>query len=182
MLRPLEYRRMFAEPLIAAVPEAWILEGHLTLFDDRIPTSVLIEGPAIGFPSHIAPALHGLVTTFYAAHDGSARIVQHTIQMQTIISLISAGMGIALGPASLRHLARTGVHYLNLVEPAPILETGLVWRRADSTPTLSRFLDVAAKDRCSPSSELREWTTVQPRLEWRARVADCLSSLSISAA
>ena len=74
-----------------------------------------------------------------------AHIVQEAIQMQTIISLVSAGMGIALVPASLRHLARTGVRYLDLQEGAPTLETGLVWRRGDTTPTLERFLEVATK-------------------------------------
>ena len=60
--------------------------------------------------------------------------------MQTIISLVSAGMGIALVPASLRHLARSGVRYLELEGDAPQLETGIVWRRDDRTPTLGNFL------------------------------------------
>jgi DNA-binding transcriptional LysR family regulator len=63
--------------------------------------------------------------------------------MQTIISLVSAGMGIALVPASLRNLARTGVRYLALNGRAPELETGLVWRRDALTPTLENFLTIA---------------------------------------
>jgi DNA-binding transcriptional LysR family regulator len=62
--------------------------------------------------------------------------------MQTIISLVSAGMGIALVPASLRLLARSGVSYLNLEGYAPRLETGLAWRRDDRTPTLGNFLQM----------------------------------------
>ena len=88
----------------------------------------------------MAPAFHDLVTGYFAAHGGHARIVQEAIQMQTIISLVSAGMGIALVPASLRNLARTGVRYVDLIDAPPILETGLVWRRDDATPTLERFL------------------------------------------
>jgi hypothetical protein len=30
-----------------------------------------------------------------------------------------------------------------LREGAPTLESGIVWRRGDTTPTLERFLDVA---------------------------------------
>jgi DNA-binding transcriptional LysR family regulator len=63
--------------------------------------------------------------------------------MQTIISLVSAGMGIALVPASLRSLARTGVRYVGLTGESPALESGIVWRRSDATPTLERFLAVA---------------------------------------
>lgn len=62
--------------------------------------------------------------------------------MQTIISLVSAGMGIALVPASLRNLARAGVRYVDLAGEAPQLETGVVWRSDDTTATLARFLDV----------------------------------------
>ncbi len=65
--------------------------------------------------------------------------------MQTIISLVSAGMGIALVPASLRHLARTGVRYVELLDGAPSLETGIVWRHSDAAPTLARFLAVVTE-------------------------------------
>lgn len=63
--------------------------------------------------------------------------------MQTIISLVSAGMGVALAPASLRNLARTGVRYLNLAGPTPMLETGVAWRSDDTTPTIARFIAIA---------------------------------------
>ena len=66
--------------------------------------------------------------------------------MQTIISLVSAGMGIALVPRSLRNLARTGVRYVDLAHEAPTLETGIVWRRDDTTATLRRFLEVAREE------------------------------------
>lgn len=65
--------------------------------------------------------------------------------MQTIISLVSAGMGIALVPASLRNLARSGVAYVEL-GGAPVLETGLTWRTDDTTPTIARFVDIAKKE------------------------------------
>ena len=90
-----------------------------------------------------APAFHDLVTGYFAAHGGRARVVQEAIQMQTIISLVSAGMGISLVPASLRHLARSGVGYIDLDGIAPVLETGIAWRSADTTPTIQRFVSIA---------------------------------------
>ena len=60
--------------------------------------------------------------------------------MQTIISLVSSGLGIALVPASLRNLARSGVRYVPLTGVAPELETGVVWRRGEVSPTLANFL------------------------------------------
>jgi DNA-binding transcriptional LysR family regulator len=138
----LDYRRLLAEPLVAAVPESWIAEGWLPPAAKLLPGAV-IGAPLIIFPRRVAPAFHDLVTGYFTAHGGTARIAQEAIQMQTIIALVSAGMGLALVPASLRHLARTGVRYVPLAGETPVLESGLVWRRGDTTPTLRRFLDVA---------------------------------------
>ena len=70
---------------------------------------------------------------------------QRAIQMQTIISLVSAEMGMALVPASLRNLARTGVRYLPLADEAPVLETGLAWRGAVEAPTLRALVCIALR-------------------------------------
>ena len=136
----LAYRRLVSEPLIAAVPESWLAEKRLSLRAGKLPPESVIDAPLVIFPRRSAPAFHDLVMDYYIAHGGQARIAQEAIQMQTIISLVSAEMGIALVPASLRHLARTGVRYVDLLEGAPSLETGIVWRREETAPTLARFL------------------------------------------
>jgi DNA-binding transcriptional LysR family regulator len=137
----LSYLPLLTERLIAAVPEDWVAEGRLPA--GRLPPQALLDAPLILFPRQNAPAFHDLVTGYYAAHGGRARVVQEAIQMQTIISLVSAGMGISLVPASLRHLARTGVSYIDLDGIPPVLETGIAWRAADSTPTIQHFLNIA---------------------------------------
>lgn len=138
----LSYRRLTLEPLVAAVPESWIDEGRIVVEGGRLATRQVIGAPLIIFPRRVAPAFHDLVTGYFAAHGGTARVVQEAIQMQTIIALVSAGMGVALVPTSLRNLARAGVRYLDLAGEPPMLETGVACRTADTTPTLERFLDV----------------------------------------
>ncbi|MDO9474118.1 MAG: LysR family transcriptional regulator [Caulobacter sp.] len=135
----LAYRRLVSEPLVAVVPAAWVEDGRLAVRDGVLPPEAIVASPVILFPRGVAPAFHDLVTGYFAAHGGPARIVQEAIQMQTIISLVSAGLGIALVPASLRNLARAGVRYLDLAQP-PILETGLVWRRDDDAAPLRNLL------------------------------------------
>lgn len=136
----LVYRKLASEPLTAAVPESWLAEGRLALVGKRLPPVAVISSPLIVFPRRAAPSFYDLVTGYYVACGGQVHIAQHAIQMQTIISLVSAGMGIALVPASLRHLARSGVRYLELEGEVPQLETGIIWRRDDRTPTLGNFL------------------------------------------
>ncbi|ATQ44949.1 LysR family transcriptional regulator [Caulobacter mirabilis] len=136
---PLAYRRLVSEPLVAAVPTAWIDDGRLIVRDGVLAPDALAGAPLILFPRTVAPAFHDLVTGYFARRRRPARIGQEAIQMQTIISLVSAGLGVALVPASLRNLARAGVRYVELTAP-PTLETGLAWRRDDDTPTLRALL------------------------------------------
>lgn len=141
----LAYRKLVSEPLIAAVPESWLAEKRLSLSGGKLSAANVIASPLVIFPKRSAPAFYELVMDYYATRGGQARIVQEAIQMQTIIALVSAGMGIALVPASLRHLARTGVRYVDLPEGAPMLETGIAWRRDETAPTLARFLEIVGE-------------------------------------
>lgn len=139
----LAYRPLVTEPLVAAVPQAWIEEGKLLPAGSMLPDDGWMAHPLIIFPARVSPDFHELVMGYYRAKGHQPRIQQEAIQMQTIISLVSAGLGMALVPASLRHLARTGVAYLSLAGDAPILETGLAWRAADEAPTLAALIDIA---------------------------------------
>jgi len=121
------------EPLVLALPSS----------DGRPSDAQCLAAPLVIFPREVAPSLYDAVL----AHHGAAGVAQEAIQMQTIISLVSAGMGVAFVPASMRNLARTGVRYMALADDAPQLETGIVWRRNDATPTLLRFLDLAEEVR-----------------------------------
>lgn len=62
--------------------------------------------------------------------------------MQTIVSLVSAGMGMALVPQSVCNLMRPGVTYRALRDATPQVETGVAWRRDNSAPVLRGFLDL----------------------------------------
>jgi DNA-binding transcriptional LysR family regulator len=142
---PLLYRRLVSEPLVAAAPAAWIADRRLPLREGVLAPEALLDAPLVLFPRTVAPAFHDLVTGYFEARGRPARIVQEAIQMQTIISLVSAGLGVALVPASLRNLARSGVAYVDL-EDAPVLETGLAWRRDDEAPTLQGLLRLVEGD------------------------------------
>ncbi len=140
----LAYRRLLSERLIAAVPQAWLRAGgRLAGAQGALPAEALADTPLIVFPRPLAPDFYDKVIAYHRRHGGQARIAQEAIQMQTIVSLVSAGMGIALVPASLRNLARAGVCYLDLPDDAPVLETGIIWRRDDQAPTLTRLLQLA---------------------------------------
>ena len=69
-------------------------------------------------------------------------MTQEAIQMQTIIGLVSAGIGIAIAPSSLQNLLRSGVVYRALEEKTPLVETAVVWQQENMTPVLREFLQI----------------------------------------
>ncbi|MFC0397784.1 LysR family transcriptional regulator [Paraburkholderia rhizosphaerae] len=101
------------------------------------------DAPLVIFPRRLAPGFYDIIMDCYGVAGVTPRIGQEAIQMQTIVSLVSAGMGVALVPQSLRNLRRTGVVYRPLTEAVPAIETGLVWRTQAVSPVLAGFIEIA---------------------------------------
>lgn len=139
----LDYRPLIREPLIAALPEDWVSDGSLTIIEGALAGDDWMHRPLILFPARVSADFHDMVLSYYRGHVCEPHIAQEAIQMQTIISLVSAGIGIALVPQSMRHLARTGVRYVDLPGDAPLLETGIAWRKNADNAALPSLIDIA---------------------------------------
>ncbi|MBV8627859.1 MAG: LysR family transcriptional regulator [Paraburkholderia sp.] len=111
--------------------------------DEPISLRELADAPLVVFPRRLAPGFYDIIMDCYGVAGLTPRIGQEAIQMQTIVSIVSAGMGVALVPQSLRNLRRTGVVYRPLQESVPAIETGLVWRTGEVSPVLAGFIDIA---------------------------------------
>ncbi|MGB6054359.1 MAG: LysR substrate-binding domain-containing protein, partial [Burkholderiaceae bacterium] len=138
----LDYLPILQEPLLLAAPKSMRLRAH-----EPVALRALADAPLIIFPRRIAPALHDMILACFHAAGLAPRIGQEAIQMQTIVGLVAAGMGIALVPQSVSNLRRAGVAYHALAEPAPLVETGLAWRRDNRQPVLAAFLQLLRKKR-----------------------------------
>ncbi|WP_317202832.1 LysR family transcriptional regulator [Janthinobacterium sp.] len=138
----IDYLAVLAEPLILAAP------AGLAALDGTAPVRLrdLPALPLIIFPRAIAPALHDTILGVFRVAGITPAIGQEAIQMQTIVSLVSAGMGIALVPQSVSKLMRPGVEYRALADPTALVETGLAWRRDNDSPVLRGFLDLLRKN------------------------------------
>ncbi|MEK6297063.1 MAG: LysR family transcriptional regulator [Paraburkholderia tropica] len=147
----LAYLPVAREPLVIAMPAALSAqlggaEAEADADDGWCATPVnlrdLADVPLVVFPRHLAPGFHDTIMDCYGAAGLAPRVGQEAIQMQTIVSLVSAGMGVALVPQSLRHLRRTGVVYRPLAQAVPTIETGLVWRVQEESPVLAAFIEI----------------------------------------
>lgn len=130
---PLRCEVLLREPLIAALPRA-------RRWPRRLPLETLADEPFILFPRRAAPGLYDLIVGLCAQAGFVPRIEQEAIQMPTIVSLVGAGMGVALVPASLARVRQTDVVYRPLAEPGPPMEVGLAWNEATPTPAVAAFV------------------------------------------
>lgn len=135
----LTYQRLSTERLVLALPT-----GHVLAKKAGPAALAKCAGDAfISFPRHVAPRLHDSIMGSCADAGFAPRVMQEAIQMQTIISLVSAGMGIALVPESIMRLRRGGVTYRVLRGARPAFEIGLGWRRDNPSAVLARFVALA---------------------------------------
>ncbi|WP_298235182.1 LysR family transcriptional regulator [uncultured Azohydromonas sp.] len=130
---PLQALQVLSEPLVLALPAGHLAAAHETVrFDDVAAEPLLI------FPRSVAPSLFDAVLARYHAGSCAPRIAQEAIQLQTIVSLVSAGMGVAWVPASMTQLQRPGVVYRRVDPDAPQAHTSLLWR--EDSPVVQRFV------------------------------------------
>ncbi|HZR02271.1 MAG TPA: LysR family transcriptional regulator [Burkholderiales bacterium] len=154
LLSPVEDERLAVHALLREALVAALPEQHPAA-KSRGPCSLrrLADSPFILFPRHMAPGLYDDILSFCRLAGFSPRVEQEAVQMQTIVSLVSVGLGVALIPASLRHLGRTGVVYRSLKETSPLTEIVLAWRASDKRPAIARF--VASVKSVASASSLR---------------------------
>ncbi|WP_199259620.1 LysR substrate-binding domain-containing protein [Paracoccus binzhouensis] len=70
------------------------------------------------------------------------QIRQQVVEVQSLLSLVGANMGVALLPDSMRELAPPGVVFRSIAPVAPQVPLYAIHRRGDPSPTLRHFLEI----------------------------------------
>lgn len=126
------------EKLIVALPE-----------DHRLAEREIIElcdlaGEAfVSFPAHEGPSFHARIVAACEDAGFSMRVVQEAVQMHAIVSLVVAGLGVALVPESMRNLRQVGVAYraLDGLPESFCVDLAVLWRRGEPSSVVTGFLD-----------------------------------------
>ncbi|SDP83377.1 transcriptional regulator, LysR family [Rhodoferax sp. OV413] len=137
----LERHVVSQEPLVLALPEQNPLAALPSL-----SLAAVLDQPLVIFPRRIVPSLYDAIFGVYHAAGRLPEVAQEAIQMQTIVNLVSAGLGCAWVPQSVTQFQRPGVVYRSVVAgkrgaALPGCETSLVWSAADASPALQRFVE-----------------------------------------
>lgn len=107
------------------------------------------------FPGGEGPGLYATILRACSEAGFIPHVAQRAVQMETIIGLVSAGLGIALVPELFRSSNREGVIFRDIAgagTPIPY-QVGLAWQDERSSAVLSSFLQSMAE--LSQSSSLR---------------------------
>ena len=135
-LAQLSTRQVLCEPLVAAVPSVHPLATRR----QRIRIDALRGDGFVIFPRPLAPGLYDLVISCCQRAGFTPNLAQEAIQMQTILGLVAAGVGVAVVPACMATLQRPDVRYLHLTPLRNVVETSAVWHAENGSPVLAALL------------------------------------------
>ena len=121
----LEHLMVQRERFVAALPA----RHRLARESGRLAVSELAGEPFVMVPREIAPGLYDIVRGLAARAGIPLNVAQEAIQMQTVVSLVSSGLGVAIVPASVSNLGRRGVAYRELADRHSRLDLWLAWPR-----------------------------------------------------
>lgn len=132
----LEHIVVQRERFLAALPA----RHRLARMRSGIAVRELADEAFVMAPRSIAPGLHDIVSALAARAGFAPRVAQEAIQMQTVVSLVSSGLGVALVPASVANLGRRGVVYREIADAHPRLDLWLAWRRGALSAAAREFV------------------------------------------
>lgn len=130
------YETLMREPLMMALPS-----DHPLASRRYVNLAHVARDPFVFFPRPMSPAYFDALMRLCNTAGFTPRIVQEAPQLD-ILSLVAAGFGVSIVPASLRSIRRAGLVLRPLVG-GPTTELLIAWVKGNSSPLLRGFLDVA---------------------------------------
>jgi DNA-binding transcriptional LysR family regulator len=140
---PLEHLVVQRERFVVALPSS----HRLAAGKGKLAVSALAGEPFVMVPRDIAPGLYDIVTGLAAGAGISFNVAQEAIQMQTVVSLVSSGLGVAIVPGCIANLGRRGVVYREINDRHPRLDLWLAWPRGGLGTAARDFLALARRVR-----------------------------------
>ncbi len=129
---------VFEESILLALPET-----HPLAIQSKVSLKSLKHEQFISFPRHLAPGFYDQIISACQKAGLSPNVIQEAKLTQTIVCLVAGRMGIALVPASLQNLQRSGVVYRKPQEKIPPVKTAMIWRQNERSAALAEFVHVA---------------------------------------
>lgn len=126
-----------SEPLIVALPDSDPLAAGAA-----VDLADLADASFISYPSRRRSVMYDVGIAACAAAGFTPHIVQQAAQTSALVSLVAAGLGVALVPQSVSQLSISGIAYRSIRGSAPRVDLVAAYRQGDASPHLERVLEV----------------------------------------
>jgi DNA-binding transcriptional LysR family regulator len=131
----LVFRTVSREALLIALPSSHPL-AQLPL----LRLSSLAGQPFVLYPDHPRPSWTEFIIGLCQQAGFRPTIAQRTVEIQTMLSLVAAGMGVSIVPACVSNIPRKDVVYRRLTGVRARTELLAAYRAEDTSPVLRSFL------------------------------------------
>jgi DNA-binding transcriptional LysR family regulator len=134
----LKYEIIVKEPFGVLLPPNHLLSEHKKLLSPEM----LAKENFVHFPREIAPALYEQIAEICRSAGFTPQIAQETSEWLTEVSLVEAGLGVAIVPVSIGRLKLGGVTFVPLDTPIRSI-IALCYPSENVQPTTLAFLQIA---------------------------------------
>ncbi len=128
------------EPLLLALPVGHPLAGRRSLRLLEVADDAFVSQPR-----ELAATLYDRLVKLATKAGFQPSITQHAQQINGLLALVAAGLGLALVPASMRCVRLAGVSYVPLEDSDAHLLLAVACRADDHAPALQQFLSTVAE-------------------------------------
>jgi DNA-binding transcriptional LysR family regulator len=126
------------EEMVAALPAGHRLAGGATT--SPMPLAELAAETFILYRRPLGPGLYDAIIAACQHAGYSPQIGQEAPRMLSTLSLVAAGLGVTLIPASMQRLRVNGVAYRCLDDGGLVAPLNLAYRRGESAAAARRFI------------------------------------------
>jgi DNA-binding transcriptional LysR family regulator len=127
------------EPLLLALPA-----GHRLASRESLELGEIAGEPFVIQPRELAATLYDRLVQLAAKAGFHPVVRQQAQQLNGLIALVAAGIGLALVPASMQAVKLAGVSYVPLADPDAYLLLAVASRAENPPPVVSQFLETVA--------------------------------------
>jgi DNA-binding transcriptional LysR family regulator len=133
---------LFDEPMVAALPSGHRLSRQMSMgASDMLPLPALAGDTFILYRRPVGPGLHDAIIAACDRAGFSPKIGQEAPRMLSTLSLVAAGLGVTVVPASMSRLEAEGVVYRPIDRRAELTAPlNLAYRRDEISAAVRRFV------------------------------------------
>ncbi len=136
--KEIEVTTVHREPFVAILP-SW----HSLSAMREIRLRELKGNPFVMYAREYAPGFHDLLTGILSNAGVIPKVVQTAGEMPTLISLVDAGVGVSIVPASVTKRIVSKVAVCSIADRLPESEIGLAVARQNTAAVVRRFCEFA---------------------------------------